>query len=75
MRPLSAAARGLRRGAVNVVRVVPPLLRDLVGLAGASAIVFGVWQMHQPAAWIVGGGMLLLAALRLSAPPKREEDV
>jgi hypothetical protein len=74
MRALSAASRGLRRGAALAAYVVPPLLRDLVGIAGAAAITFGVWQIHRPAAWIVAGIMMLLTALRLSAPSRREDD-
>jgi hypothetical protein len=38
------------------------LLRNSLELAGYAAIVFGVWRIYPPAAWIVGGlGLLLLA--------------
>jgi len=42
------------------------LLRDAVGLGGAVLIVNGVFMLSRPAGYIVGGGMLLLAALLLA---------
>ncbi len=66
MRFVSAAARGMRLVAIAVTGAVPPLARDLVGTSGAGAIVYGVWQIHQPSAWIVGGVMLVGVALRLA---------
>jgi hypothetical protein len=66
MRFTSAVGRGLRRAGSITARVIPPLARGLVGIAGACAIVYGVWQIHQPAAWIVAGVILVLVALRLA---------
>lgn len=28
---------------------------DLVALVGGVAVVKGIWDMHHPAAWIIGG--------------------
>lgn len=66
MRLISTIARGLRRAGLAVARAVPPLARDMVGIAGACAIVYGVWQMHRPAAWIVGGAIMVVTAWRLA---------
>lgn len=68
--------RGLRRAGAATLRAIPPLTRDLVGVCGVAAIVFGVWQIHQPSAWIVAGVMMVVIALRLassrSTPPEVE---
>lgn len=74
MRFVSAAAHGLRRAAAAVLRALPPMLRDLVGVAGAASIVYGIWQMHVPAAWIAGGAMAVLAALRLSGASHEKSE-
>lgn len=42
-------------------------LVDLVALLGVAAVLYGVWQTHPPAAWIVGGSGLFTAAYRLRA--------
>lgn len=47
-------------------RAIPPLLRDLVALAGAGSVVYGVALMFEPAAWIVGG-LILVAGAALHA--------
>lgn len=36
---------------------------DLVGLAGAVALVYGAWQLLPALGWMLGGGMALGAAL------------
>jgi len=38
-------------------------LQDVVGLVGAALIVAGVYQVYQPAAFIVGGLMLVVPAV------------
>lgn len=43
-----------------------PVLRDLVGVAGAGAIVVGVDLISEPAAFIVGGIIAVAAAVLLS---------
>lgn len=43
---------------------------DLFALTGTGLIVYGVWQMHQPAAYIVGG--LILLALSVFAATKHK---
>ncbi|GAA2888030.1 hypothetical protein GGQ99_004784 [Aminobacter niigataensis] len=66
MRYVTAAARGIRRGATSVARAVPVLARDCIGLVGAASIVYGIAQIHVPAAYIVGGLMLMWAAFALA---------
>jgi len=41
---------------------IAALCVDLAGVAGAAAIVDGVWQIYRPAAFIVAGVFLLAAA-------------
>lgn len=38
------------------------LVIDLAGLAGAAAIAYGAWLVHEPAGFIIGGALLLAAA-------------
>lgn len=38
-------------------------VHDLFGLAGYAAIVYGVSQWSEPAAWVTGGALLLAAAV------------
>lgn len=40
-----------------------PYLRDGFMVAGAGLITYGVWQLHPPSAFIVGGGLLLAVGL------------
>lgn len=49
-----------------VVRHLPQLLLDAVALAGLGAVVFGVAQIYQPAAWILGGLLASVGAAALS---------
>lgn len=41
------------------------ILSDLGLLAGSAALCYGAHQAFPPAAWIVGGALLLTAAYRL----------
>lgn len=45
------------------LRMIRPAVGDLVNdslvLSGAGMVVWGIWQIYQPAAWIVGGAVLL----------------
>lgn len=56
----------LPRVASNIVRAaaaaVPVIAWDAAGLGGAALVVYGVSLIYQPAAYIIGGGMLLSAA-------------
>jgi hypothetical protein len=39
------------------------MLRDAIGLVGASLIVAGCWDIARPAGLIIAGGMLLGATI------------
>jgi len=49
-----------------------PDILSVLGVIGYCAVVFGVWQWHRPAAWIIGGLLLLIYAVLASAGKKRE---
>lgn len=40
---------------------------DIVVIAGASAVLFGIWRLSEAAAFIVGGAMVLWVGVRASA--------
>jgi len=40
---------------------------DIMVIAGASAVLYGLWQMSQAAAFITGGAMVLWVGVRASA--------
>lgn len=66
MRYVTAAARGIRRGATSVARAIPVLARDSIGLIGAGSFIYGISQINVAAAFIVGGLMLMTAAFALA---------
>jgi hypothetical protein len=39
---------------------------NLIGLSGAAMLIFGVWSAFPPAGFILGGAVLLAAAVLLS---------
>lgn len=53
----------LKKTAAAAVRAFD--LRDLFWLSGLGSVAWGVWQIHQPAAFIVTGAVLFwLGAIR-----------
>lgn len=38
---------------------------DLWILAGFSSVAYGLWQLHESAAWIACGGLVLVYGLKL----------
>jgi hypothetical protein len=40
---------------------------EALGLAGAAAALYGVWQFSPPLAWIVGGAAAIAVAVALAA--------
>lgn len=44
---------------------------DLLASIGFCVIVYGVWLVHQPSAFIVGGIFCLVLSVFLSLPLKR----
>lgn len=53
---ISAAASGM-------AAVVPVMMRDCAGLAGAAAIAYGAWMIYPPAGYIAGGFLVLAGAV------------
>lgn len=39
---------------------VASALVQTVGLAGFTAFLYGVWQIHRPTTWIIGGALVVL---------------
>lgn len=50
-------------GARGVFAVVPVVIRDLAGLGGAGLVAYGAWLIYVPAGFIIGGVLLILAAV------------
>jgi hypothetical protein len=44
-------------------RALPVLLCDAAGIGGAGLIAYGAWLVYAPAGFIVGGILLLIAAV------------
>jgi len=45
------------------IRLAPVVARDLTGLGGLSAIIYGAWAIYHPAGYIVGGLFAVTAAV------------
>ncbi len=43
-------------------------LASVLELAGAVAVVYGVWLIYRPAAFLVGGVLAVVAAQALDSP-------
>ncbi len=56
MKSIVAGTRGL-------VAAVPVMTRDLAGLGGAALVAYGTWLIYVPAGFIIGGVLLILAAV------------
>ncbi len=44
------------------------VLTTLLELAGLAAVVFGAWQVFEPAAWILGGAFAVLVGALAGRP-------
>lgn len=40
-----------------------PAVRDVAGLSGAAMIAYGAWMIYEPAGFIIGGLMMVAAAI------------
>lgn len=49
-----------------VIAALPVLFVDVVGLGGAGALVYGIWQIYQPAAFIVAGVLAIAVSFMLA---------
>lgn len=51
-------------GARAVLKILGNNVNEILFVLGSSAVIVGVWQIHEASAWIVGGvGMVYLALL------------
>ncbi|MBX5253328.1 hypothetical protein HJC03_23450 [Rhizobium sp. NLR4b] len=70
MRFLRFVGRVLRAAVLIAAGVVPALVRDAIGLAGAVAIAYGAWLIFVPAGFIVAGVLMIVFALLLAPRSK-----
>lgn len=38
-------------------------VRDAAGMSGAASVAYGAWLVYEPAGFIVGGALMLAAAM------------
>ena len=52
-------------------------MKDLLFFAGVASVLFGVWQIHQPAAFIVGGlvALWITIAIERDSVPRASDRV
>jgi thiosulfate reductase cytochrome b subunit len=51
-------------GARAAIKALGNNVNEILFLVGSSAVLVGVWQIHEASAWIVGGvGLVYLALL------------
>jgi len=68
---IETAARLAGRSARAVLIATSALMQSAVGICGAGLITTGFGLMYRPAAFIVGGGFLLLADWKANRSPRR----
>ncbi len=49
-------------------------MRDLLTLAGLSAIGYGLWQIYQPLTYLFGGAVLILLAYQMAIKKQEGES-
>lgn len=59
----SGLSRVGRRLAAAVAARAPGVLSDGIGFAGAITVCYGVWLIYPPAAYILGGFMLIAGSM------------
>jgi hypothetical protein len=64
---LQRVSAGLVTASHHVGRVLPALIRELAGLAGAGLIAYGAWLVYAPAGFVTGGILLLAGSLAAAA--------
>ncbi len=53
----------------KVLRALPALLRDAIGLAAVGAISYGAWLLHPAAGFITGGALVLTGVIITARKP------
>lgn len=62
-------ANGIVAGLGLLAAKVPALVRDLLGLAGAALVAYGVWLIAPPYGFIAAGALLMLGAILSALAP------
>lgn len=52
---------------MNFLRKLRPDPLDVLHVLGFSALIWGVWQIYHPAAWIAGGLVVIFYSFLVSA--------
>lgn len=68
LKPIAKACGALL---LALLRAVPALLRDLMGLAAVGSIGYGAWLVYAPAGFITAGVLVLAGVLALSVRAPR----
>jgi hypothetical protein len=50
------------------------LFYDGLLVLGCSAVVYGAWQYSPPAAWIIGGLLAIVGAVRMAINDSKQAD-
>lgn len=58
----AAVGRLASRATAAIVAQVP----DALMMAGAGGLSYGAWLVYEPAGWMVGGGLVLVAGLKMA---------
>lgn len=63
MRLLRFAGRCVRFIFALAAAILPSLIRDCIGIAGAALLVYGAWLIYRPAGFILAGVLMMLVAI------------
>lgn len=66
MRLLRFAGRGVRFIFALAAAILPPLVRDCIGITGAALLAYGAWLIYRPTGFIIAGLLLMMAAIILA---------
>ncbi len=50
----------------HLLNKLKPLLPDLFLVTGAASVSYGVWAAYPPAGYVVAGGFVIFAGLKLA---------
>jgi hypothetical protein len=54
------------------MKTLVPDLPSVIAMLGFSALIYGIWQVHRPSAWIAAGFILITYSVLATAAKKRE---
>lgn len=50
----------------KMLAAVAGAVPDALMMAGAGGLSYGAWLVYEPAGWMVGGGLVLVAGLKMA---------